>query len=234
MKRFALVTLLIAGLASPVMAGEIQVGYPGSPYGMYQTGNGGEFTFNPLGGWIDVSVYAPSTRDVGVAGTFQTFCIEAIEHIGPYPSTYNAGISQNAIYGGVGPAGDPVSVGTGWLYSQFVGGTLAGYSFGGTVPERQASAGALQNTIWWLEGEAADPGAGNIFRNAVLAEFVNAPGAMADGGWTYHVYALNLWTKTGARVQDGLVYYLPDGGATLMLLGGALFGLGVLRRKLRR
>jgi hypothetical protein len=31
-----------------------------------------------------------------------------------------------------------------------------------------------------------------------------------------------------------MLVFVPDGGATLMLLGGALMGLGALRRKLRR
>jgi hypothetical protein len=54
---------------------------------------------------------------------------------------------------------------------------------------------------------------------------------MKDGGWEYGVYAINMWLD-GEDYQDGLVY-VPDGGATLMLLGGALMGLGALRRKFR-
>ena len=51
MKKLALVLLLVAGLVSPAMAGEIQIGYAGSNYGPYQTntayGGGGEFTVQP-------------------------------------------------------------------------------------------------------------------------------------------------------------------------------------------
>jgi hypothetical protein len=214
------------------MAGMIQIGYSGSAYGQYQTGLGGEFTLNPLSGWLDMSGYvAGTTMDIGVAGTFQTFCIEVNEHISGYSATYNAQLNTNAMYGSVNPPGDPVSAGTGWLYSQFAQGTLAGYDYGAG---RLVSAAALQNTIWWLEGEAGDPGAGNVIRQAVLANFGDsAAAAMADGGWQYGVYALNLWTgsdPTQNRNQDQL-FYVPDGGMTLMLLGGALMGLGALRRK---
>ena len=74
------------------------------------------------------------------------------------------------------------------------------------------------------------PIAGTVFYNAIIAYFGSEANAKANGGANYGVYALNLWLPGGALVQDVLVR-VPDGGATLMLLGGALVGLGALRRK---
>jgi hypothetical protein len=238
MKKIGLLLVVAMALASPVVAGQIQVGYPASSYGIYQSGLGGEFTLNPLTGWLSLAAYGSSTQNVGVSGTFQTFCIEGNETISGYSATYNAALSQNAMYGSQPTTGDPISVGTGWLYSQFAQGTLAGYNFGGTTAQRQASAGLLQNAIWWLEGEEGITyNSANPFMFAVVQQFQTPAAAMADGGWNYGVYALNLWAVGGtletSRVQDQLFYQVPDGGTTLMLLGGALVGIGALRRKFR-
>jgi len=248
MKRIALVLLLVAALATSAQAGpvgQVQVGYVGSPYGPYQTGQGGEFTLNALSpSGLDTSGYAAGVTGGigGLAGTFQTFCIEGNEYIAGYDTTYNASVDTYAEAGGQtgATAGkDPVSVGTGWLYSQFAQGTLdtLGYSYAGGTPEqiaaRRVSAGLLQDALWWLEGEmnlSYDPS--NIYMAAVVALF-GVDGAKADGAATYGVYALNIWTADG-RGQTQLFYSVPDGGTTLMLLGGALVGLGALRRKFGR
>ena len=49
MRKLGLVALMVAALASPAVAGQVQVGFAGSNYGPYQTGVGGEFTINPPG-----------------------------------------------------------------------------------------------------------------------------------------------------------------------------------------
>jgi hypothetical protein len=239
MKRIALVLLLVAALAPSAMAGpvgQVQVGYSGSPYGPYQTGQGGEFTLNALSpSGLDTSGYAAGVTGGigGLAGTFQTFCIEGNEYIAGYDTIYNASLDTYAEAGGQtgATAGkDPVSVGTGWLYSQFAQGTLAGYGAVG----RLASAGALQNALWWLEGEELIVNDGtNLYINAVVTQFGGEAGAKANGAEQYGVYALNIWTDSGNKGQTQLFYAVPDGGATLMLLGGALMGLGALRRKFR-
>jgi hypothetical protein len=229
MKKLGLVLLLFAALASPAMAAptQIQIGYDYTADGLkgpyLNPVAGGEFTFNPLTGWLTLTGYVSGkTSDIGVAGTFQTFCLEASQSLGTYPEIYNAGLSEMSSDGNV------VSVGTGYLYSQFAMGSLAGYDYV-NLAGRKDSAYALQQTIWWLEGFTVDPGTGNAFRNAVVGMFADP---MADGGSEFGVYALNMWTLEGVDVQDGLVF-VPDGGATLMLLGGALMGLGALRRKFR-
>lgn len=232
--RAAVLGLCLAAAVS-ASANQVQVGYPGSSYGPYQSGSGGEFTINVINpnGWLDLSGYAPTvTSGIGVAGTFQTFCLEGNENIGGYANTYNAVVNQNAVWGNVGPVGDPLSVGTGWLYSQFAQGTLSGYAFGGTVAQRKASALNLQNTFWWLEGESGIVyNAGNPFMLAVVTQFGTQAAAKVDGAWNYGVYALNLTTANGGRVQDQLYYRVPDGGTTVMLLGLALGGVSILARR---
>ena len=228
---------LLAGLAVAAIAAmpqtfaidQIQVGYSGSSYGAYQTGQGGEFTFNPLTGWIDLSGYATTTKNVGVNGTFQSFCIEHPETINGYSATYNAAITTGAINGGnSGPNPDPVSVGTGWLYSQFARGTLANYDYAGN---RLASADQLQKAIWMLE-EGDTWVDSNVYIAAVVTEFGTKENAKADGGYKYGVYALNL-TTAGGYAQDGLVM-VADGGTTLLLLGMGFGGLAFVSRRNRK
>lgn len=237
MKKTVLAVLVGMALVPAAVANQVQVGYSGSGYGMYQTGLGGEFTLNPLTGWLDLSGYVAETKDIGVAGTFQTFCVEGGEYIYPYPTKYDAVISRNAIQGGVGPTGDAISVGTGWLYSQFAtmnwdAGLGYNYSTG-----RSGSADLLQRAIWWLEGEEGIAyNASNPYMAALVVKFGSKDNAKADGGWNYGVYALNLKNPTtGALAQDQLVYtHVPDGGLTLMLLGLGLGGVGMVSRKLRK
>ena len=242
MKKALLVGAAIisaAGMTS-ALANQITVG-PG--YGPYQTGSGGEFTMKPVNpaGWLDISLYAAGvTRDVGGnTGTYQSFCIEGGETINAN-TTYDAVKSQNAVWGSVGPAGDPLSVGTGWLYSQFARASwTAGLSYDYTNPGRSTGAGSsadlLQLAIWWLEGEnSVAYNAGNLYMKGVVDKFGSEALAKANGSWNYGVYAVNLTAvTTGARAQDGLIY-VPDGGMTLMLLGVGLGGLALTNRRARR
>lgn len=251
------IVLLLASallLASPAMANpvQIQVGFSGSNYGPYQTNQGGEFTLNDngtSGDWLDLSAYSDQTKNFGGITSFQTFCVEESEYIYPNPATYSATLSAAAVNGGVGagPNGDPISVGTGWLYSQFANGTLQGYNYGDANGHpRSTSADLLQSTIWWLESEAGDPGDLNPFRNAVLSRFTTEADAKAgdvsDGGTArYGVYAVNLTGGPYGVAQDQLYYApgftsaaVPDGGRTLAMLGMALCGMAIISRRLRR
>jgi hypothetical protein len=227
------------------MAGDITV-----TLSDYSTGFGGEFTAAPTGSWLPYFGYVDGvTMNVGVAGSFQTFCLETQVNL-PKGELLDGYVNPlGAVTGGfAGGNPDQVSQGTGWLYSEFAAGTLSGYDY--TNPGRGgefawgSSADLLQRTIWWLEDEdparynfysngTPAPIAGTVFYNAIIAYFGSEADAKANGGANYGVYALNLWKLDGTLVQDVLVR-VPDGGATLMLLGGALVGLGALRRRFGR
>jgi hypothetical protein len=204
----------------------------------YQSGAGGEFNITSPDAALN-----PVTRGYNanaiVNGGFETFCLEYTEHFSP-GSSYSYGLSTAAISGGPGATGTPprdqISVGTAWLYDQFGHGTLAGYNY---TPgsSRAASAAALQQTIWWLENENWDGGVStqpnNVFTTAVLAQFVSP---QADNT-LYNVGVINLGDSTSNpqfQAQDQLILTVPDGGATVALLGFALAGVELVRRKSKR
>lgn len=209
----------------------------GSNYGPYQAGGGGEFTWSPDSSfaWVlnnyDAKAKGFSNGLPGSApfSTFQSFCIEKNEGFS-LNTTYDVVLSDYANYGGVGGATnnkDPLSKGTAWLYSQFASGILSGYNYTGTEAQRENSAAALQNTIWWLEGEIKSTS--NIFKTAVLAKFGSISNAKSDNNGMFNVLALNLTDSAGGKHQDQLVV-TPEPAAAL-LLGLGFIGLFGIRRK---
>ena len=203
----------------------------------YFAGSGGEFTVTPAfpatAPWPGIlALYSPQTSSQKPP-SLQTFCIEMSEGIS-IPGTYDVQISDRASWGGVGPAGDPLSQGAAWLYHEFQSlRGLQGYDY--TVGAgRAASAEALQATFWWLEDATADPGATNPLRELILSRFGTLANAQVDNNGLYDVAVLNITTLQGVRQQDMLVCYhqVPEPG-TLMFLGAGLAGLGfaIRRRK---
>lgn len=235
---------LILGLilvAVPAMSynGQVKT-VGGSGYGPYQTGLGGEFTLGVLSPdllWILDNGYVPglSKNVAGITNSFQTFCLEGSEHI--YSNTtYNVVLSDKAIYGGVGASGDPISLGTAWLYRLFATGGLDSYGYDYTNPGRSssagglpASAGELQDAIWWLEGEQGIVyTAANSFMLAVVNEFGSELAAKKDASGAYGVGVLNMYSLDGNRRQDQLVLTaaVPE-PPVLLLLGICLAGLAM-------
>jgi hypothetical protein len=219
-----------------VMGLTVQIGYPGSNYGMYQTGQGGEFTLVPIG-WGVTGMYYSGASNIGATGSFQTFCLEGLETISPYPSQYDAVLSNNAVYGGTGQ-GDPLSKGAAWLYYEFAtGGNFENRAIYYYNSGRSTSAALMQNAIWWLEGEKSIPySATNPFMTAVVGKFGNAAAAM-DINNEYAVMVLNLWDKNhigeyGHQHQDQLVL-VPE-PLTLLLLGLGLMGVAGIRRRFKK
>lgn len=227
MWRLVLVScfLIVFMMAPQVMGDTVKV----DRIAGYFSGSGGEFTLFPSAGlqWVLNAYVEGETKNIKQPPpvNFQSFCIERNEVIS-IGGTYTAVINTVAIAGGLGgPKPDPISVGVAYLYYQFIKGTLAGYDYD-EAAGRGASAGELQNTIWWLEDEMSDPGVGNIFRNLVIAEFANPK---ADNKGQYPVAALNLFTRDGGNAQD-LLTVVPE-PATMLLLGSGLIGLAGYGRK---
>lgn len=230
MKKFLVLMVVLAAIVMPSMGAAYSI-ISGSSYGIYQTGLGGEFTLTADGGLE--SLLGAYTGDTSL-GTdkFQTFCVEEAEKL-YLNTTYTAKLSDSAIYGGVGPTGDPLSKGTAYLYFQFVTGNLSGYNYKGTEAQRELSAGYLQNTIWMLEGESHTIADGNPYPNLVLTKFGSAATDpnynVSTGLREYPVFVANL-TIGDNRYQDVLVVATPIPGA-LWLLGSGLLGLVAVRRR---
>ncbi len=232
MRRIALIIGLCAFAAAPAPADLSITTTGGAGYGIWQTGNGGEFTFRPSG-WDPLPYYNSVARDQGQQkGTFQTFCLEHSEYL--YGNTTHAVIlNDRMVNGGVGPQGDPLSRGTAYLYHEFQNGTLDGYDYYNTGAGRHASAQELQNAIWYLEDEVGGS-LSETYEDMLIDEFGSVADAKLDNNGLIPVAVMNLYAAGHAGDQDYLrqdaLVCTPVPAA--LLLG--LLGLGAAGLKLRR
>jgi hypothetical protein len=241
-KKLSLITAIFISIltgmtmAPLVMADEVTVHWVGGYYD--DDVAGGEFTLTPTGSLAaHVDLYHASTKNIGnYDPSFQSFCVEYGIYLNPNGGTYTAILNDEAVQGSIGSKGDPISVGTAWLYHQFQEGVLEGYDYDTTDGDRSDSSGALQIAIWWLEQEGGysyDPS--NPFMWAVVNKFGNTAAARADNNGQYLVGVLNLYNSSGDPRQDQLICIPTPEPTTMFLLGSGLLGLaGMARRRFKK
>jgi hypothetical protein len=246
LKHLAVLTILAASMAG--IAAKADTVTLDAFGGVYPGIGGGEFTAytstSYLGNYASAAKYA---------GGFETFCIETRVDFTPGnwggPTYYyTLGSVSQPLSPPNSPSGSgwPLSTGAAYLYYEFGNGALAGFDYTWGAG-RQAEDNLLQAAIWAFQGGQTygsypNGGAGNIYYD----EAVTALGGVNNATNSYagnQVQVLSLWVNsddTGAA-QNQLVltggsgpfpHPTPDGGMTIMLLGGALAGLRAMRRKL--
>jgi VPDSG-CTERM motif len=189
-------------------------------------------------------------------GNFETFCVETTVDVN-WNLAYNLNLGLTAL-GSQNPASPfPLTVGAAYLYNQFAQGLLSDYNYAnnGTGNSRVTDAGLLQAALWYFEGGQSYTGwpAGGNASNPYYTDalnYVTGLGytaaeltAAVSGEGQFGVEIMNLTaTSGGAAAQNQLVYLgggtgltheepVPDGGATLGLLGLGLAGLAVFSRR---
>lgn len=158
---------------------------------------------------------------------FQSFCVQKYEGI-TTNVLYNASISDATVAGD-----EQLTLGAAFLYNRFARGILAGYDYADIDPTaaiggREASAGALQNALWYLMGRGdLTTGAGFV----ALADSMIDDDLLAASNGKYGVHILNVFGLDGSDKQDLLIYDPVPEPATMLLLGFGLIGLAGIRRK---
>lgn len=205
--------------ATQVLAGPVYAGKMRFDSLLAGNGTGGEFA------WTNVSLnFTPAgqgdaSRGLG-ASQFITFCVEKNEHVG-YGQTAHAFLNTESVHTGV-----PLKAQTAFLYTQFVQGSLSGYTY-----NANASATSLQLAIWFLQEQIASLG-GDVQAQAWV-DLADDEVNLVDGGtWgdtIGNVRIANLWSgmsggnPSGTALQDQLVMIpLP---APIWLGGLGLIGV---------
>ena len=239
MKKFYMVLSLAGAIATPSLFASMSVTMMDNT-SSYSYGNGGEFRavgdagLDSIITWSAYSALTSGTVTHATDGSswgyssglngqlyFQTFCIESM--------VYTPGVSYS-----VTPS-PTITIGTAYLYSQFAAGTLSGYNY--TYGSgRSTAAGALQQAIWWLEGQTG--GVNNSF--VALAESalsLNDTTILNNAAGAYGVVALDLGGSDPAQDQlavDAAVVPVPEPttvvAGALLLLPFGVSALRILRR----
>jgi hypothetical protein len=227
--------------ASSTLAAGVYVGHV-KLQDSYGTTPGGEFRAIAQPDWTGPNAVATGTAFQGgvaaATGLWETFCLEKNETIS-FGTSYKAYINteteagSSAYSGGAhGGYNDPLDPRTAYLFTRFMTMSLAsGYNY--TDPTLRANdANALQQAIWFIEGEDSTALSGKA-----LQFYNEANTAVLSGAWTGigDVRVLNLYTDAGAHAQDQLIMLPPT--VVIPLPGGAAMAgltLGVAAARMRR
>jgi len=174
--------------------------------------------------------------------SFITFCIERHEFL-EEGERYDVQFSDAADNGGQGSGNtDPLDDETAWLYAAFQRGTLDEdtsfvYDTDGDENGDDLNGSALQEAIYWIEGEYGSMSEGDSALADLAWELVDAAQAAIADGWTNNgrVKVINTWGE-GSNFSDhkqDMLVLVPLPAPLLLGLAG-LAGVGVSTYRRRR
>lgn len=203
-------------------------------------------TITVSGSPLEYSDGGQFTATVSGFPSFQTYCIE-IQHEFGLGGTYNYDLGQTTHGSPPITAAPLLNSGTAWLFYAFTHDLLGSLNITTTT-----QAGELQAALWYFQGQGVNgnnafSGAGfgdglptaNAYTDEAIMHFgggaagllaAQAASAGAYGVDIIESYSLDANGKKIAA-QDWLYVPVPDGGATVMLLGIGLMGLVLVSRR---